>query len=363
MKKRNNLLIRFIALLILGNSFLITADVNSTYEVDACNPETATNLFVIKILDSNLYGFKTYKEEVSGFSFSYPETVAFFERFIQDFPYPEPERILKRISLVKEQMFLDIDIWLKMERAFVDWIDDLDEVFAYTQTNFYKSNSTLTNNQQYAVSIQQDSYPKIVVSMEFGDFYIQFTQKFTNEMNDYHNFVRILSSIRLDDNIHMVDNLGRSFIENINSYSTYNEKAIEEGKVVISADTCCGQSSPGNPFGCCSTDSKKGNCTWYVYRQYGYVPFSGDAMTWAGQVAFYPSWYHSPSPTVPNTTRSIGEHRNPPYGHVAYITSGNSSGVNGSEHNWCDGVCPAYFYGRQVNRFYGFIYHIKDLIP
>lgn len=86
-------------------------------------------------------------------------------------------------------------------------------------------------------------------------------------------------------------------------------------------------------------------------------------MTWAGQVAFYPSWYHSPSPTVPNTTRSIGEHRNPPYGHVAYITSGNSSGVNGSEHNWCDGVCPAYFYGRQANRFYGFIYHIKDLIP
>jgi hypothetical protein len=364
MKNRIKKMVKYMVVLwVLGIVFSVTNHANSNVENDSCKPETATSELFIEISNSNIYGFKTYQEEISGFSFSYPETMTLLERYRQEFPYPEPDRILKRISLVEGQMFLDIDVWLKKEREFIDWVGVQDQIFNYTQTNVYDSLSIVTNKQKYAISIQQDSYPRMVLSMELGDYFVQFTQKFTKDANDFQKFVKIVSTIQLGDKFSLSEYFGEKFIAEINSYSVANQKAIELGKVIISADTCCGQSSPGNPFPCCDISSSKGNCTWYVYRQYGYVPFYGDAMTWAAQVVNHVGWYHSPSPAVPNTTRSIGEHRNPPYGHVAYISSGSSSGVNGSEQNWCETGCPVYFYGRPVNRFYGFIYHIKDLIP
>lgn len=343
--------------------FSVTDHANSNLENNECKPEFLASGVLFGTSNSNMYRFKTHIEEISGLTISYPETMTLFERYSQELPYPEPDRILKRISIVEGQLFLDIDVWLKMEREFADWLGIQDEIFTYTQTNIYGSTPTEIKTQKFAISIQENSYPRMVLSIELGDYFVQFTQKFTNDTMDFFKFVNIISNIMLDEKISLTEYFGNHFIVDVDSFAVANQKAIESGKVIISADTCCGQCSPGNPFPCCNTDISKGNCTWYVYRQYGYVPFTGDAKTWAAQVANHAGWYHSPSPTVPNTTRSIGEHRNPPYGHVAYITSGTSSGVNGSEQNLCETGCPVYFYGRLVNRFYGFIYHIKDLIP
>lgn len=88
-------IVGFLALVMM---FSVTDHAYSNVENNECKPEFLASGVLLETSNSNMYRFKTYKEEISGLTISYPETMTFFERYSQEFPYPEPDRILKRIS-------------------------------------------------------------------------------------------------------------------------------------------------------------------------------------------------------------------------------------------------------------------------
>lgn len=109
-------------------------------------------------------------------------------------------------------------------------------------------------------------------------------------------------------------------------------KAVE-GSGVISplVSSCCGDNSPGNPFPCCNN---RGNCTWWVYYKFRYVPFHGDAGEWWNQVPDYPDWARGGLPRK-NQENIVWWSGSP--GHVAYAanyTGGNNITI--SEMSWCE---------------------------
>lgn len=297
-------------------------------------------------------------EDSIGLKFTYSDEFQLIERFAQEYPYREPHKIIKRISLVKDQMFLDIDFWESNNREFGSWLEDLKEIYKFS----IEENSMNTIDGRlysYAISSSTEFYPSLQISLSFGDNFVQLNHKFTNNLNDLDRFLEFLKSVTVEG-LPLYEIVGTELFEKINEYNVLNQKLIDDNKVIISADQCCGLSSPGNPFQCCSTNSSLGNCTWHVYRQYGSVPFRGDANSWYYQVYITPGWESSNTP--PNTSKSIGWHERGSMGHVAYVTSRNSSSVSGSEQNWCETGCPSYFYGRQTNFFQKYLYRLRDII-
>lgn len=120
-----------------------------------------------------------------------------------------------------------------------------------------------------------------------------------------------------------------------------------------SVSSCCGYSSPGNPFPCCANSAgvQIGNCTWWAYHKYrestGESPGCyGNAYTWkncaepngssarAGSVVVF-------QPCV------LGAHCTPRpdwgcpngCGHVAYVTRVHSNGTFDISEDGCGGVC------------------------
>lgn len=108
-------------------------------------------------------------------------------------------------------------------------------------------------------------------------------------------------------------------------------KAVEEsGLISPLLSSCCSYNSPGNPFPCCSN---KGNCTWWVFYKYGYVPFRGDAGTWWSQVPNYADWTRAGSPKA--NRENIAWWSGSP-GHVAYAANyTGGSNITISEMLWC----------------------------
>ncbi|KPL79283.1 CHAP domain-containing protein [Bellilinea caldifistulae] len=129
---------------------------------------------------------------------------------------------------------------------------------------------------------------------------------------------------------HRGDQSGEEFYKRVlNSVGFLNEEPIKgedasqsfqglslEGFATVNplVTTCCGYTSPGNPFECCNN---KGNCVWWVYYKYGYVPFRGDAGKWYGQVPDYPDWRRG---RYPNRGMNIAWWSGSP-GHVAFIAN------------------------------------------
>lgn len=114
--------------------------------------------------------------------------------------------------------------------------------------------------------------------------------------------------------------------------SVWNEASLLVDKSGTSPmNTCCGLSSGSNPFGCCDDT---GNCVWYVYYRYGYVPFRYNATTWWGQVPDYPGWMRST--TSPRWySRNIAWWEKPTgMGHVGFIQY-YTGDLNIMEMLWC----------------------------
>jgi surface antigen len=101
------------------------------------------------------------------------------------------------------------------------------------------------------------------------------------------------------------------------------------------ATSCGGQSSPGNPYPCCSNG---GNCTWWVWKQAKDVwgvslPGMGNANTWASYARSY-GYPVSSTPTI--NTIAVSLKGATGWGHVAWVTNINTNGtIQVSEMN-CD---------------------------
>lgn len=328
--------------------------------VSACDSSSLFSSSYFFINDHNVHKELSFLDD-SGFSFSYPDEFTLYERFRHETPYSEPEKILRRISLVDEQMFLDIDIWLKNGKAITNWLNGLSEIFDYKEVNLLESKTSSDKYTVAAISYTTGSYPSLQLSIEMKDHFVQLNHKFTNDINDLRMFVHIVKSIKLDNNTSLDEIFGTIITVSLENYYTLNQKLIDEKEVIISAERCCGLYSPGNPFQCCDTSSSLGNCTWHVFYMYGGVPFRGNADEWYYQVYITPGWESSNTP--PYTSQNIGWHERGDMGHVAYITSHTSTVVSGSEQNWCQAGCPSRFYSRSASFFEKYLYRIRDIIP
>lgn len=86
----------------------------------------------------------------------------------------------------------------------------------------------------------------------------------------------------------------------------------------VATNSCCGYSSPGNPYPCCNNS---GNCTWWAWREYQRVnnqtpPCGGNAKDWVNcaQPSGSPPRVGSVVVFQPNVYGA-----DPVYGHVAYV--------------------------------------------
>lgn len=292
-------------------------------------------------------------DERVGFKIRIADNFEYVERFSQIDNITEWDKILYRRSVISEQFFLDIDVWLKNDRDFVGWLNSKKDSYNYKYQKEYIS----SDYADFAISINIDDYPSLLLSIDVGEYFIEFRQKFTYDLEDYFAFTNMIKTIAFDERENFIKPNIDKIVGELLDHFYFNEKAIQSGSIVISANNCCGLTSINNPFPCCSSDSSKGNCTWHVYYMFGYVPFTGDAKLWNGQVAGTPGWLNSNSPAY--GYRNIGWQSGGSMGHVSFINR-YYYGITGSEQSWCLSGCPSYFYNRPVSYYESYIYRADD---
>ncbi len=96
---------------------------------------------------------------------------------------------------------------------------------------------------------------------------------------------------------------------------------------VKAADTCGGESSPGNIYACCNPPYPGGNCTWKAWQMmhdlWGYPATNwGNANNWANSARASGLQVVTNIPSV----GTIGVSSYGTYGHVAYVTQVNNDG-------------------------------------
>jgi hypothetical protein len=217
---------------------------------------------------------------------------------------------------------IDLDIWSLNGLDFVDWLD------WYGQTR--SPLPVMTSNAKAAGN-------NALAFLENGETVDLLTVFWGDENNVYRLWYTVTQNkTGLDIYYHILDSIilpgkevASSEVPDDIKHSALN--AVEEsGLVGPLLSSCCGYNSPGNPFPCCSN---KGNCTWWVFYKYGYVPFRGDAGTWWSQVPNYPDWTRAGGPK--KNQENIAWWSGSP-GHVAYAANyAGGSNITISEMLWC----------------------------
>ncbi|MFZ3151747.1 MAG: CHAP domain-containing protein [Anaerolineaceae bacterium] len=324
-------------------------------EAAACN-QNAFGSLELNWNDYKVYSSSSIDFEESSLSLEIPNSYEIYERFKQDTPYPEPERIIRKVSVIKDQSFLDIDLWYRNGRDFNDWLNWIDSIEGFTNKSITKIVSSQLS--AYAVSLNTTDFPAISVSYDAGDYFLRFKQKFTNSVDDYISFLNILKSLHRPDSEALIIGEQKDLLVRLTDQIQVNQELVRQGNVIFSADWCCGLYSLNNPYPCCDNPAK-GNCTWHVYYRYGYVPMWGNAISWESQARATPGWATSAQPQA--GIRNIGWQGGSALGHVAYIYPYNpAAGVTGDEQKYCVTGCPLYFSGRAVGYYPRYIYKTTD---
>ena len=132
-----------------------------------------------------------------------------------------------------------------------------------------------------------------------------------------------------------------------NSEATLEEEAFEFGNYLTSpTSSCAGQTSPGNPYGCCRASKNArdhGNCVWWAWKmaqdEWGInLPNWNIPRTWVAKAKKDSRFSVSSAPAVnaiavsSKTTVKCSDGK--PCGHVAWVTKIiNSSTIEVSEMN------------------------------
>ncbi len=237
----------------------------------------------------------------------------------------DPEAILKRYTFVGTEGIIDLDVWLSngMELSqWLEWYGKTRDQLPITAPNAKVAGLPSVMFVENGVTIK-------MLTTFWGDDQYVFRLRFTITHYDvglqvYHHLLDTISlSGKKVTSVEFPDDVWKDA-----------QRAVEESSVVSPlVNQCCGFTSPGNPFPCCRVNGQdRGNCTWWVYYQYGGVPFRGDAGTWWSQVPDYPDWRRGSSPHI---GQNIAWWSGSP-GHVAFVPN-YTGGVNVTitEMMWC----------------------------
>jgi len=295
----------------------------------------ASPRFQVEIQEWQQYSDEDYK-----FTLEYPNEWKVDIPIQQPVPLLDEEAITKRIVFSSSYSLVYLDIWHTNNRDFNSWLK------WYADTRLVP---------------EMPIEPNALVAGEPALMFLEkgqpdFLVTFFSDGNNVYRLMNHLTSVpeSLQAYWHMLNTFsisGRLAVAaKIASDVQQEASRVAERNGILVAN-CCNYSSSGNPFPCCGD----GNCTWWVYRQMGWVPFTGNAKTWWGQVPNYAGWTRNSYP--PTNRSSIGWHGRGSYGHVAYIASYSG----GSTVNITDMTCNTAWScvrttSKSLSYFGGYIY-------
>lgn len=248
----------------------------------------------------------------------------------QKIPYKDATAIIKRQTFIGTEGLIDLDIWVANGLSLGEWLDW-----------YGKTRSPLPTTELNAKVL---GYPAVVF-LEPGGTVDMLAAFFTDGKYVYRLWYTVMrNEIGLQVYQHMLNTIGLSDgfdkvtipVDLPENFWDITETAVQTSGVISPlVSSCCGYYSSGNPFPCCTN---KGNCTWWVYYNYGYVPFRGDAGTWWSQVPNYSDWSRGSQPKKNQENIAWwSKTSSPPYGHVAYASNyTGGSNITISEMLWCN---------------------------
>ena len=273
-------------------------------------------------LSDPISDWQVYSDDAFNIAFEYPAEWEIKSTIEQTYPYVDASAILKRLTLIGKEGLMDLDIWSLNNYDFASWI----EWYEKTRSPFPETTLDAKIADSKAIAFLEDGKTVDLLTVFWSDNNSVYRLWYTVTQNQ----------IGLDVYYHILESISLSgskatSLEIPDETEQKALKAVEEsGLVSPLTSSCCGKYSPGNPFPCCDN---KGNCTWWVFYKYGYVPFRGDAGTWWSQVPNYPDWARGGIPK--KYQENIVWWSGSP-GHVAYAANyTGGSNITISEMLWC----------------------------
>lgn len=264
--------------------------------------------------------YQDYRDSDFGFTLQYPTSWKIDVKHRQLYPWKDDEAILKRVIFSGTPALVYLDVWSSRGKTLHDWLGWYKTSREVTDMPI-DSNATVASMP--AMIFLQNQQRDLLITYFSDEKYVYRLMNWaTGEKAHVDAYWHMLESYTPPDvSGKVVTVLPQSMIQETNLWAT--SKAVRIAN-------CCSYYDRGNPFPCCTN---QGNCTWWCYYEYGYVPFTGNAETWWGQVPDYPEWNRSTS--GPSCLASIACWSGSP-GHVAYAAYWSGTGNVGiSEMSWC----------------------------
>lgn len=277
-------------------------------------------------LGSDTTEWTKYTDEDFGFSLEYPSGWQMECKEKQPVPPVDDEAILKRLVISAWPALVYLDVWQMKGKSFSDWLTWYKETRLVEQMPI-TANATIAG-QQAAVFLQTHQRDLMLAYLSDGDHVYRLMNWMTNESRDLDSYRHMLDTFMLPG---MTTATAAELPLIVKSDANRSSQQMPELRVA----TCCGYYSQYNPFPCCDD----GNCTWWCYFKHGYVPFTGDAGTWWGQVPDHSYWRQSSYPPIGGDMAIACWSGSP--GHVAHTNYWSGSGdVSITEMFWCSS-CPS----------------------
>ncbi len=264
-----------------------------------------------------------YEDRAYGVALEYPAEWKVETAIQQSDPFSDPSAIIKRQTFTGPEGLIDLDIWLSNGRDLSKWL----EWYGETRSKLPTTHPNAMIGGQPAVVFVENGATVDMLAAFFSNGQYVYRLWFTVTHNErgLQAYWGMLDTFTLPGNA-----ITTAYIpEDIKQCAQRAMKSSAIPGILVAS--CCGYYDYDNPFPCCEN---KGNCTWWVFYKYGYVPFRGDAGTWWDQVPDYPDWSRGGQPR-----RNPGENIawwSGSSGHVAHVANyTGGSNISITEMMWC----------------------------
>ena len=273
--------------------------------------------------------WQVYNDTDSGIALEYPVGWESKTTIFQAIPYEDESAIIKRQTFIGTEGLIDFDIWLANGLSLEEWSD----WYGKTREPLPVSKSNAKAWGRPAIFFLERGSTVDMLATFFSDGKYVYRLWYTVTQNGVglQVYRHMLNTIELPG-ISDREATPAELPEKI--WKSAEAAVRESGLISPLVSPCCGYYQSSNPFPCCDN---KGNCTWWVYYKYGYVPFRGDAGTWWSQVPNYADWSRGGLPRK-NQENIVwwSATQKPPYGHVAYAANyTGGTNITVSEMLWC----------------------------
>lgn len=288
--------------------------------------------------------WQSFEDPEGLFSLMYPPDWETRIRIMQPSPSKAPEAILRRQSFFGEEGLLDVDLWDACGKGFQDWLS----WYEITRLPFSESICKGIVSNLPAIGFIEGGQGGVTVFLSDDRMVYRLRYLVTQAADSVEIFRHLLDNFSLSEK----SPVNVDFPEEFWSEARV---AAEVSQLSILTSTCCGYTQSYNRFPCCNPP---GNCTWWIYYRYGYVPFWGDAGTWWSQVPDYWDWMRSTTPARGKNIAWWSSLSKPNLGHVAHVwdyTGGSTINFNQMK---CRLSCVTYEYGVDLNNPDGYIWKL-----